>query len=281
MSSRPASSGETSTFPPVFQYSQNNLQDYVECARRFQLRHVRRQPWPSPLAEPLRDAEIDAQRGEQFHRLIERHFLEMKVVPPVGLLNDWWRSFVKQPPPQLPAAPNAILTPEALYSVPFSGRRLVAKFDLLAIVPGERIVIVDWKTAHRKPSRKTLGERLQTAVYRYVAVEALAAEFGGTVPPDAVQLVYWFTAAPDQPEVFDYDAVQHAEIGAYLHHLIAEIEARPNLPDSIWPLTDDLRHCEHCNFRSLCARGSTAAPVSDELDDFEALSPDTLLEIEL
>jgi len=278
MSNLPASPKMTDFFPPVFQYSQNNLQDYVECARRFQLRHLWRQPWPSPLAEPLQDAEIDAQRGEQFHRLIERHFLEMKVAPPAGLLSDWWRSFVKKPPPQLPAAPNAILTPEVLYSVPIGGRRLVAKFDLLAVVPGERIVIIDWKTAHHKPSRKTLGERMQTAVYRYVAVEALAAEFGGRVPPGAVQLVYWFTAAPEQPEVFDYDAVQHAEIGAYLHNLIAAIDSRD--PDGEWPLTDEVRRCEHCNFRSFCARGSAAAS-RDELDDFDSFTPDDPLEIEL
>ncbi len=269
-----------SIFPPTFRYSQGNLQDYIECARRFQLRHLFRQPWPSPLAEPLRDAERDAQQGEQFHRLLERYFLDMKVKPPAGALVDWWRAFTKQPPPQLPVGDNVILLPEALYSIPFATRRLVAKFDLLAVVPGERIVIVDWKTAHRKPARQTLAERLQTAVYRYVAVGALATEFGGAVPADAVQLVYWFTAAPDKPEVFDYDARQHAATDTYLHDLISGVESQPDNPTHIWPLTADLRRCEHCNFRSFCARGSTAAPADEQID-IDLFSPGDPLDIEL
>ncbi|MHB8627932.1 MAG: PD-(D/E)XK nuclease family protein [Aggregatilineales bacterium] len=247
----------SAVFPPVFQYSQDNLQDYVECARRFQLRYLLRQQWPAPLAEPLHDAETELRLGDEFHRLVERHFLGLNVTPPAGLLSEWWRAFETHPPPDLP---DAIRKPEAAYSIPLAGRRLVAKFDLLAIEPGKRVVIVDWKTTRHRPSRKILEARLQTAVYRYVAVEALAHDFGGSIPPEAIRLIYWFAAAPTQPESFDYDAAQHAATGAYLRELIAKIEQHT---EPIWPLTDDLRKCEHCNYRSFCERGSHAAPLAD------------------
>lgn len=265
-------------FPPIFHYSQDNLQDYVECARRFQLRHLVRQPWPAPLAEPLQTAEIEVQRGEQFHRLLERHFLTLSVHPPPGPLSSWWRAFQKFPP-LLPDEAGTLLLPEAFYSVPFNGRRLVAKFDLLTIVPGERIVIVDWKTAQHRPSRQLLAARLQTAVYRYVAVEALAASFGRMVPPEAVQLIYWFANAPQQPEVFLYDAAEYQHTGDYLRELISGIEARPDDAAVIWPLTPDIRQCAHCNYRSFCDRGTRAAPL-DPLADTDRFDEDTPLEIE-
>jgi hypothetical protein len=241
----------------VFQYSQENLQDYVECARRFQLRYLMRQQWPAPLAEPLRDAETELRLGDDFHRLVERHFLGLTATPPAGLLSDWWRAFESHPPSDLP---GAIRKPEAIYSIPLSGRRLVAKFDLVAIEPGKRIVIVDWKTTRHRPSRKTLETRLQTAVYRYVAVEALTHDFGGPVPPDAVQLIYWFAVTPERPETFHYYGAQHAATGTFIRDLVAKIEQHTQ---PIWPLTDDLRKCEHCNYRSFCERGSYAAPLTD------------------
>lgn len=247
----------STAFPPVFQYSQDNLQDYIECARRFQLRYLLRQQWPAPLAEPLQDAETEIRLGDEFHRLVERHYLGLDVMPPPGLLSEWWRAFEAHPPQDMP---DAIRKPEAPYSIPFSTRRLVAKYDLLVIEPGKRIVIIDWKTARHRPSRKTLEARLQTAVYRYVAVEALAHDFGSTVPPSAVQLIYWFTTAPEKPERFGYDAAQHAAAGHYLRDLVAKIEQHT---EPIWPLTDDLRRCEHCNYRSFCERGSHAAPLAD------------------
>ena len=45
------------TLPPTFQFSQNSLQDYVDCPRRFQLRYLLRQPWPAVESEPLSEYE--------------------------------------------------------------------------------------------------------------------------------------------------------------------------------------------------------------------------------
>lgn len=266
-----------SKYPPVFQYSQNNLQDYVDCNRRFQLRHLLRQQWPAPLLEPLRDAEAERLLGEQFHRLIERFYLGLPIeVPDDSPLSTWWNAFRAQ----RPVLPGTIRKPEALYSVPFRDRRLTAKFDLVAIEPGMEVVLVDWKTSRFRPSRSTLAARMQTLVYLYVATEALATDFGMAIPPAAVKLIYWFANAPDQPEIFEYSSALHKDAKKRLDKLIKEIEGRT---DPVWPLTDDLKQCRACNYRSFCERGVEAASLAEQ-DALEALGFDVsegLPEVEL
>ena len=149
------------TFPPIFQYSQNNLQDYEACARRFQLRYLRAQQWPAPLLEPLTDYEAEKRLGDLFHRMIERFYLGVPVEPPAGVLATWWQTFWDHTPANLP---RTIRKPEATYSIPIGEHRLVAKFDLLTIDPHRQIVIVDWKTSRQRPTRDVLAERLQTLV---------------------------------------------------------------------------------------------------------------------
>ncbi len=262
-------------YPPVFQYSQNNLQDYVDCQRRFQLRHLLRQEWPAPLLEPLRDAERDRRMGEQFHRLIERFYLGLPVeLPDESPLTPWWNAFRIQ---RL-KLPGTIRKPEALYSIPFKERRLTAKFDLVAIEPGMEVVLVDWKTSRFRPTRPNLAARMQTLVYLYVATEALAVDFGMAIPPAAVKLIYWFANAPDEPEIFEYSSALHKDGKRRLEKLIKEIEGHT---EPIWPLTADLNQCRQCNYRSLCERGVEAASIN-ERDAFESLdAAEPVPEIEL
>ena len=61
--------------PETFHFTQSNLQDYVDCQRRFQLRYVQGQAWPGVQAEPFLEHEDFLERGEQFHRLVQRHQL--------------------------------------------------------------------------------------------------------------------------------------------------------------------------------------------------------------
>ena len=59
--------------PGNFHFSQNNLQDFVDCARRFELRHLLKLAWPAPQTEPVLQAEQDMLLGNQFHHLIHQH----------------------------------------------------------------------------------------------------------------------------------------------------------------------------------------------------------------
>ena len=61
--------------PERFQFSQNSLQDYVDCPRRFQLRYVLMQPWPGLITESPFDFEQHWRRGRDFHHLAHQHAL--------------------------------------------------------------------------------------------------------------------------------------------------------------------------------------------------------------
>jgi hypothetical protein len=141
---------------------------------------------------------------------------------------------------------------------------------LLALEPGRRAVIVDWKTERKRPTRAQLVARMQTRVYRYVLVQAGAALNGQIadpqpITPDQVTLIYWFAEYPAQPEVLPYDAAQHAQDAAFLTRLVSEIATRA---DTEWQKTDDENRCRYCVYRSLCNRGVTAGAGDDsDLDD--------------
>jgi len=260
------------TLSPRFQFSQASLSDYVECARRFQLRYVLEQEWPAVESEPLVERERLADLGRRFHQLIQQcvHGLPVETLTRSAAtdpdLTRWWERFLElaaggwrvdagdDPPLVLPPNRRA----EVKRSVSFGAHRLIAKYDLLAMDDG-RAVIVDWKTERRRPDRAALARRLQTRVYRYVLAKSEP-----SIAPDAISMVYWFAEVSSEPEVLPYDSAQLADDEVYLHGLLAEIEGQAG---DIWPLTSDERKCRYCTYRSLCDRGIVAGTAEpDELD---------------
>ena len=63
------------SIPADFHFSQNNLQDYVDCARRFELRHLLRQEWPALQSEPVLEFEHRAELGRRFHEMVHQSIL--------------------------------------------------------------------------------------------------------------------------------------------------------------------------------------------------------------
>jgi CRISPR/Cas system-associated exonuclease Cas4 (RecB family) len=173
-------------------------------------------------------------------------------------LLNWWHAYLHTPPPGLPAE---VRRSEIRLSTPLGGYRLMARYDLLAIAPGKRAVIVDWKTSQRRSTRNWLAGRWQTRVYRYVLVEAGAELNGETAPSaDQVELIYWFTNYPQQIERLAYDANQYADDRAALLAAVAEIAARDQ---ENWPQTEDDKRCRYCTYRTLCDRELVDAPEPD------------------
>jgi hypothetical protein len=263
--------------------SQSSLQDYNDCARRFQLRYVLEQPWPAVQSEPLIERERLADLGRRFHQMAQRHTVGLPVEQIAASAQDadlarWWWNYLNVPPRDLPSSVRRaevtltapLYLPPAQRGGPRGGHRLTAKYDLLALDPGRRAVIVDWKTEHKRPTRAQLAARIQTRVYRYVLVEAGTALNGGhPIEPEQVTMVYWFAAFPAEPEVFPYDSALHADDAAFLSGLVEEI-ASAGLgmlahAEAEWPKTDDTKRCHYCTYRSLCDRGTTAG-IGDETE---------------
>jgi len=266
------------TLPVNFTFSQNNLQDYVDCPRRFELRYLQKLAWPAVRTEPVLAVERHMQMGERFHRMVQQHQsgLPAELVGESASepeLNTWWQAYLDFFPGPLPD--RRLI--EYTLAAPFGAYRLMAKYDLLAINPGQKILIIDWKTSTKKPKRSILSSRLQTRLYPFLVIEAGKRLNAGTpFSADQIELVYWFTADPANPEHFPYSANQFDEDRDYLQNLIADIE---NASQAGFPLTYDEKLCRYCNYRSLCDRGERAGEIqADSLD--EELSSDIDLDFE-
>lgn len=248
-----------------FSFSQHNLQDYLDCPRRFQLRYIERMAWPGVQSEPILEQERHMQLGERFHMLVQQHQLGL----PFEVLDEtaagdpdlytWWQAYRQYLPDNLPSMRKVEYTLVA----PFAGYRLLAKYDLLAIDPGKRILILDWKTNRKRPAAARLRERVQTRIYPFLLVLA-GAQLNGGKPwhPDQVELIYWFTAEPGKPQRFKYSTDQYQDDEKLLR---AWIEAIQRSADQPMLMTSDIEHqCSLCNYRSFCERGQRAGAWDDE-----------------
>jgi RecB family exonuclease len=264
-------------YPPDFRFSQSNLQDYRDCARRFELRYLQRRHYPAPVAEPLEQLERQRQRGEDFHRLVQQHQLGIDEAMLSRSIQDedlqgWWQSYLQFAAQHL--SPSSKHFTELALFTEINGHRITAKYDLIVVSEDGQLLIYDWKTSEHKPKRERLSQRMQTVIYPFVLVEAgrrLQTGGAGLVDPSSIQMCYWFTAQPDAPEIIVYSAEQYAADRATLAALMAEIDAR-----TYFEKTQDVRHCKYCVYRSLCDRGQQAGDL-DEFGEFvdidEALQP--------
>ncbi len=261
-------------FPPNFQYNQGNWQDFTECRRRFYLRAIRRLAWPAIESEPLLENERLGQQGAAFHRLIHQYYLG---IPPKVLavqasdetLRTWLDHFLtwRTKLPGLDTA-GARFFPEISLTGTQAGFRLIAKYDLLVILPDGQLIIFDWKTSRNRPRQKWLAERAQTHLYRYLLVNAGQHFTSGPIQPEQVSMVYWFANFPDQTEFFPYSAKQFALDEQTIRQTIESIAAlvaqdTPEKPGEGFPLTLDEKRCTFCAYRSLCERGVQAGSLQD------------------
>ena len=68
-----------------------------------------------------------------------------------------------------------------------------------------RVVIYDWKTSLKKPTRQWMDHRLQTRVYPYLLAQAGNAIIGEQlVNPEQIEMIYWFVEQPKEAHIFTY-----------------------------------------------------------------------------
>ena len=261
----PVNLAPASALPAGFRFSQSSLQDYVDCRRRFQLRYLQNLAWPALQSEPALENERFMLRGSLFHQLTQQFFSGVPADRLQATIADlhlagWWDSFMRfvyqerldqrlsdQPP---------TLYAEKGFSAALSAHRLVAQYDLIfSSLPGH-FVIYDWKTSQKRPRRKWLAERIQTRLYPYLLTRAGASlNSGALIKPQAVEMIYWFAAFPEQPERFPYSQADYDREAAFLTSLVDEItRLRPDQFDQ----TPHVERCAFCVYRSLCNRGERA-----------------------
>jgi hypothetical protein len=263
------------TLPDDFVFTQNNLQDFVDCPRRFQLKYLLKTAWPAPISEPIEENDRLIQLGSQFHQMVHQYYLgipEEKITRWVKDedLQSWWSAFFSNPPTDIPAARQ----PEIELSMPFEKYRLAAKIDLLAVEKGKRAVILDWKTTHKPPKPAFVSNRIQSLVYPFIAMSTGSAlNDYKSFDPSQVTMIYWYPAYPDNPVILTFDSAWLEKTRAVLQKLVNEITS---LKLDIFPLTVDTKKCQFCRYRSLCERGTTAGFLDeeDDTDQEDEDSPD-------
>lgn len=261
--------------PDGFVLSQSSLQDYVDCPRRFQLRYLEHCRWPAPETADALEFERWMRGGHAFHRLLRQLYsgvpadLLERIAATDMDLQRWWGNYCATPPADLP---QEVQEPEVTLATTLCTAdpaphcfRLEARYDLLTGTPGERWIIVDWKTGHRRPTRAWLESRLQTLIYPWVLVHAGATFNGEPIAPEGVEMLYWFAEFPAQPERFAYSAEALTAGEAYLEGLLAEIGAQ----SGEFPKTTDRRACRFCVYRSLCWEDVRAGLLA-EAEDVQA-----------
>jgi CRISPR/Cas system-associated exonuclease Cas4 (RecB family) len=262
--------------------SQSSLQDYVDCARRFQLRYLDRLSYPAVETEPTLENEKHLQEGEYFHRLVQQHLIGIPADHIAKLANTlnlqrWWENFLAAPDLRGLNAPRLDsrvlrkdlrgLYPEVTLTAPLGNYRLLAKYDLIAI-ENDRVLIYDWKTYRKRPRNEWLSARMQTRVYRALLVKAGAhLNNGKPLEPEQIEMIYWFADFPNEPAHFPYTSAQFKRDWDMLDKLAEEIASA-----SDYPLTDDRQKCAYCTYRSYCERGIRAGDMDQAEAEMEAES---------
>jgi hypothetical protein len=61
--------------PADFDFTQGNLQDYLDCPYRFYMRYILRTKWPALVVGDALEFEARGQAGGRFHRLVQQYLL--------------------------------------------------------------------------------------------------------------------------------------------------------------------------------------------------------------
>lgn len=261
---------------PDFTFSQSNLQDYLECPRRFYLRHVRRLLWPNREMSSDSENEKRIIMGQIFHRLVQQKALAIAneklqrlVATQPPEIQNWWNTFQIWWENSLSEGLNGVRLAETSLTCGVAESRLVAKYDLLVIHPSGNVTIYDWKTVTRPINANTITRHVQSRVYPFVLMEAAATLLHGRkITPEQIKMVYWFTADPDHPKRSSYHADQYHADKDYLTHLIKEISGRE---EEDFTLTTNEKYCTHCVYRTYCDRRVVNEEVETIITDSENL----------
>ncbi len=255
-----------SELSPSFVFSQSSLQDYFDCPRRFQLRYIEHLTWPAIETEPVMENERRQQAGQLFHRMVQQHLVGLPVEKLSRHANSpdlsrWWQNYLGY---EFKLDGYAKYS-ELVLAAPVGPHRLLAKYDLVAIMPGQKAIIFDWKTYHKRPRDEWMAVRMQTRVYRALLVQAGAyLNSAAPIQPGQIEMVYWYADFPSEPTRFAYNATQLKKDWDAVTGLMNEIGVLRS-----FPLTEDDKKCATCLYRSYCNRGGKAGALEDAEAEME------------
>ena len=264
------------TLPFDFTFSQSKLQDYLDCPRRFYLRHIKNLAWPALEIEPPLVMEKQVENGSRFHQMVHQFLIGFpsaiirQHVQDEPILVKWWDNFercalIKR------LGKNRLV--EHMLALTVADFRVVAVYDLIAWDTPDVITIIDWKTAQHRPKRRSMLARVQTGLYPYIVKRSFHHISGMSETQPEIVFTYWYSEFPTLPETISYTAQMDQSFDEQLHNLISKIAS---LDHDGFDMTENIRHCLYCRYRSYCNRGSTAGDLNamDDIYQIPEYDPD-------
>jgi hypothetical protein len=259
--------------PLSLSFNQSNLQNFKECPRRFQLKHLKEISWPAATSMPLSEFERVIHLGNQFHHLAHQYFVGIKPelihasIQDADLVEMWnnFYGFAKS------LSGFDLFSEQTLHTL-INGNTIIAKFDLI-VKKADQYIIFDWKTSQHIPPLSYLSDRVQTLLYPYIFYISGSELFGDAqIEPSQILFNYFYPLSSDPVVSFPYSEKIHKEFTSTLVDFIDKITSLHN-SDNNFPLTTDQSKCNLCQFRSICNRGIDAADLNSiDLYDWEDLS---------
>ena len=266
-------------------FSANNLQTYVDCARRFELSYLEGLVWPAVEREPVLKSEEFLENGRIFHEMVHRDILGIPVPAVDPLLQPdiarWWKNYQIS----VPAKVEGVKYPEKTLVGEILGHILVATYDLIVISETGQARIYDWKTWRHPERVKDIDKRLQSRIYPLLLAQAAHTLSPSLqLAPAQIEMYYWLAERPAEPAVIKYSETALQDDHRYLEDLVNEIL---ELESGDFALTEDVKKCNYCPYRSFCDRGDVAGNYESEeildeadmavellgdLDDYESVA---------
>ena len=252
-----------------FIFSANNLQDYLECPRRFELRYILKQNWPAITSQPVLEKENRISLGNRFHLLTHQYLSGISGETLKNTMDDpelgiWFKHFQEYIDQYL----NFQYFSEFSVIMPFEGFRLMAVFDFISLMDTNKIRIGDWKTTSRLPKKEIYLQNVQSTLYPFLAYETRLNIFPQTSMSQHqdLSMEYWFPGFPENTIAWEFSSSIHANSRAMLSSLVSEIS---QLGSGDFEKTSNDKRCALCQYRSLCERGILAGSSEDAGNETE------------
>lgn len=200
----------------LLRLSQSHLALLETCPPQFQLRYLAQSASP-----PSSDRQAQAERGSQFHLLVQQKLLGLTLPPNAEseALMAALDRLVRATPELWQANPNRWQEAEHCRTLLFRGYLLSAVYDLLAI-EGSKARILDWKTYSQPRKSAELVQNWQTRLYLYIL--SATTDFA----PEQLSMTYWFVPPAGEPKslTFTYSQDMHDRTRADLDRLLSQLE---------------------------------------------------------
>ncbi|MDJ0581427.1 PD-(D/E)XK nuclease family protein [Crocosphaera sp.] len=201
----------------LIRLSQAQLNLLQVCPPQFQRVYLEQLSLPiSP------DVQENLLWGNQFHQLMQQHFLELPLDSILDMDQDLKKivdSLLKSVDEQHHLSSQSWREAEHYLSLEKDNYLLTAIYDLL-IINENQAQILDWKTYLQPQNKQKLANNWQTKLYLYLLAEA------SEYLPEQISMTYWFVKIPHEPQylTFQYNEQLHQKTTVELENLLTNLD---------------------------------------------------------